>query len=269
MLNPLIKPLVSIVTPTYNSAKTIETLLLSIHNQTYSNIEVIIVDNFSVDSTPEIVKKYGAKVISHRSGRSEARNVGATHASGSHLFFLDSDLELTPFIVEQCVKICEMKQVDGVIIPEKSKGTGFWAKCRSLEKLAYINDRHKMSILFMRKNVFDKLGGYDKNLVAGEDYDLNVRFYEAGCKCIMIEEFMYHHEAPSLIVMLRKSYGYGKTMPNYAQKRPKNFIEQFFPIRRSYIRNSNFFLSHPIYIVGVTIMKTLQYFVAFLGALIG
>ena len=268
-MNPSKKLLVSIIVPTYNSANTIRTLLSSIQRQTYSNIEVIIVDNLSTDYTPEIARKYGAKVISHKSGRSEARNVGAAHANGSYLFFLDSDLELTPFIVEECIKVCETKQVDGVIIPEKSKGKTFWAKCRGLEKLTYVNDKHKMSILFMKQNVFDRLRGYDKNLVAAEDYDLNVRFYEACYKCITIKEFMYHHEASSLIDMLRKSYGYGKTIPNYVQKRPKNFIEQFFPIRRSYICNSKIFLTNPIYIVGLAIMKTLQYMVAFLGALIG
>jgi len=260
-------PLVSIIIPTYNSARTVSTLLSSIRKQSYSSIEIIVVDNFSTDSTPEIAKTYGAKVISHRSGRSEARNVGASHAKGRYLFFLDSDLELTPFVVERCVKVCETKLLDGVIIPEKSKGKGFWAECRGLEKLAYINDKHKMSILFMRKDVFDRLGGYDKDLVAGEDYDLNVRFYEAGCKCIMIKDFMYHHEVSSLNTIMRKSYMYGKTLPKYVRKRPVDCFKQFFPIRSSYVFSSKVLLRYPLHAVGLIFLKMLQYFVAFLGIL--
>ena len=260
-------PLVSTVTPSYNSARTVEILLSSIKKQTYSNIETIIVDNYSKDSTLEIGKKYGASVISSKCGRSEARNIGAKCAKGDYLLFLDSDLELTPFVVERCVRVCEANKLSGIIIPEESKGNSFWAKCRSLEKLAYLNDKHKISILFMRKSVFDDLKGYDENLVAAEDYDLNMRFYERGYKCTMINVVMYHHEVTSLFDLLKKSYKYGKTMPSYIKKRPRNFMEQFFPIRLSYFSGEQSLAGNSIYMLGIATMKTLQYLAAILGVL--
>lgn len=259
------RPKVSTVTPSYNSAETIETLLSSIRRQTYPNIEIIVVDNFSSDGTEEISKKYTGMVISHKSERSEARNIGVKHATGKYVFFLDSDLELTSFIVERCVDACERQHLDGVIIPEKSKGNTFWAKCRNFEKAAYLNDKHKMSVLFMRKAAFEAVGGYDVNLVAGEDYDFNVRFSDAGYRSKMISEYMYHHETISFANILRKSYHYGKTMPRYIEKRPKGFIDQFFPLRKSYFQvNCGYTVSFSC-VIGLVIMKVAQYFAALVG----
>ena len=55
--------MVSVVIPTYNSERTLEKCLKSIVDQTYKNIEIIIVDKFSEDKTVEIAKSYGARII--------------------------------------------------------------------------------------------------------------------------------------------------------------------------------------------------------------
>ncbi len=54
-------PLVSVIIPTYNSSRTLEKCLESIKNQTYKNVEIIVVDNNSTDNTKEIAKKYTGK----------------------------------------------------------------------------------------------------------------------------------------------------------------------------------------------------------------
>ena len=56
-------PLVSVIIPTYNSSRTLEKCLESIKNQTYKNIEIIVVDNNSTDNTKEIAKKFADKAI--------------------------------------------------------------------------------------------------------------------------------------------------------------------------------------------------------------
>ena len=68
--------LVSVVIPTYNSEKTLAKCLESIKNQTYKNIEVIVVDKFSVDQTVENAKKFNAKIIQSSAEMSKARNIG-------------------------------------------------------------------------------------------------------------------------------------------------------------------------------------------------
>jgi arabinofuranan 3-O-arabinosyltransferase len=102
-------------------------------------MEVIVVDNYSTDGTRGIAEKYGAKVVLCRGVRSKARNVGADLAKGVFIFSIDSDMELTPNVVGECVAKAE-SGFDAVIIPEVSVGEGFWAKCRALEKLCYIGD---------------------------------------------------------------------------------------------------------------------------------
>ena len=73
---------VSVIIPTYNSAKTLWICLGSIENQTYDDLEVIVVDNFSKDGTVEIAKSYGAKVIELRGERAKAKNVGLRFSKG-------------------------------------------------------------------------------------------------------------------------------------------------------------------------------------------
>lgn len=261
------KPLVSIIVPTYNSAKTIGTYLESVKYQTYPNIEVIIVDNLSSDNTTRIAEKYGAKVIKQKSSMSEARNIGASYAQGEYFWFMDSDMELTPNVVERCVYACEKEKYDAVIIPERSRGDGFWAKCRGLEKQINNIDIHKNACRFMRKDVFEALGGYDINLVAGEDYDFHVMVDQAGYRYKIIDSFIYHLEVPSISKMMVKYFNYGKSISKYIKKRPIEATKQFFIFRPAYLKNYRLFLKHPITGLGLMCMKTLQYSAGFIGIL--
>ena len=74
------KPLVSVIIPTYNSEKTLAKCLKSIKNQSYRNIEVIVVDRFSKDRTVEIAKSYKAKVYQLDYERVKAKNSGLMKA---------------------------------------------------------------------------------------------------------------------------------------------------------------------------------------------
>lgn len=88
--------LVSIITPTYNSAKYIKETIESVLNQTYSNWEMIIVDDDSKDNTQDVVEQIKDKRIkyiklSENSGAAIARNTAMKNASGKYMAFLDSD----------------------------------------------------------------------------------------------------------------------------------------------------------------------------------
>ena len=71
---------------------------------------------------------------------SQARNIAADKASGNLILSLDSDMEFTPRVVEECINKVTAGY-DAVIIPEVSVGFGFWAKCKALEKSCYIGAR--------------------------------------------------------------------------------------------------------------------------------
>src|SRR3990170_2464521 len=98
------KPPVSVIIPTKDSAETIETCVTSIMEQSYPNIEVVVVDSYSSDNTREIAKKLGVKIIESEAMRSRARNIGAEKAKGELILFLDSDMEMDSAVVESCVK---------------------------------------------------------------------------------------------------------------------------------------------------------------------
>src|SRR6266581_7898957 len=128
------KGLVTLIIPTYNSGRSIERCLRSIENQTYGNIETIVVDNCSTDDTLQVVAKTTAIAIVMISSMSQARNMGALRAKGEFLFHVDSDMELSPRTVEGCVSSCESDNSDAVIVPEASVGKGYWAGCIALGK---------------------------------------------------------------------------------------------------------------------------------------
>ena len=89
------KPLISIITVSFNAVKTIEQTILSVVNQTYPNIEYVIIDGGSTDGTVDIIKKYEDKIAYWVSkpdkGIYDAMNKGIEKAKGDYLFFLGAD----------------------------------------------------------------------------------------------------------------------------------------------------------------------------------
>ena len=80
-------PLVSVIIPTRNSEGTIEICLKSINNQTYRNVEVIVVDNNSQDRTKEIAQKYVDRVYNKAPERPTQRNFGSEKGGDEYLFY--------------------------------------------------------------------------------------------------------------------------------------------------------------------------------------
>src|ERR1700674_3559180 len=119
---------VSVIVTTKNSAGTLEACLRRIKDQSIEDLEILVVDNFPTDQTPEIALRLATKLEQIGPERSRQRNRGAELASGSWLMFLDSDMVLAPNVVGEC--LAEAKQgFCAVIVPEVSEGLGYWAAC--------------------------------------------------------------------------------------------------------------------------------------------
>lgn len=116
--------LVSVIIPMYNAEKCIETCLKSIVHQTYSSLEILVVDDGSNDKSIAIAKELQGsdariKLISNKSkGVSSARNMGINASSGKWIVFCDSDDWMENSLIEQLVKIAEENDLDYV-------GSGF------------------------------------------------------------------------------------------------------------------------------------------------
>ena len=132
-------PLVSVIVTTRNSEATLEACLHSVQQQTYTPLEIVFVDNFSTDRTVEIARQFTDNVTIKGPERSVQRNEAARLAKGEYIVVIDSDMELTPTVIESCVaQYRHDDTVEGVVIPEESFGEGFWAQCKKLERSFYI-----------------------------------------------------------------------------------------------------------------------------------
>ena len=102
--------IVSIIVPAYNAERTINRCIDSILKQSYGNLEIIIINDGSKDSTEEKCMKYiKNKKIKYirikNSGVSNARNIGIENSTGTYIMFVDSDDIILPYVVERAIKL--------------------------------------------------------------------------------------------------------------------------------------------------------------------
>ena len=107
------KPLISIVIPTYNRAEDLSRALKSVFSQTFTNWEALVIDNHSIDNTDELIKSFKSPKIKlfkvHNNGIiAMSRNLGVKHASGEYISFLDSDDWWLPQKLEESIKYLEL-----------------------------------------------------------------------------------------------------------------------------------------------------------------
>lgn len=142
------KPLVSVIVPTYNRAHILHNALNSLLEQSYNNIEIIVVDDGSTDDTADLINRYNNDHIKYffqqNTGQAGARNKGLRHASGDIVASLDSDDIWYPNFLEQCVKKLVADDLDFVFAnwDQEDKDGKLWD---FLSKDVYISPYfHKM-----------------------------------------------------------------------------------------------------------------------------
>lgn len=274
--------LVSVTIPTFNCDSIIKDCLESVKKQSYKPIEIIVADSFSNDDTPKIAKKYG-RVYSfgrdpkqiHIFGAPYQRNFAASKAKGEYVYWIDSDMRLTQGLIEACLKALKTQNADAVIVPEVSYGESFWANCRALEKACYNKSprSHTDTARFIRKKVWDKLGGLDPTLGGADDYDFQARLDANGYKTVKIKKHVIHYEGKlSLKKQLTKKFVYGKTALGYFKKHRDKIgyvNKQYFLIRPDFLQNFDLLIQDPIHAVGMFAMKFMEYTAGFAGLLYG
>lgn len=180
-------PFVSVIIPTYNRAAVLERAISSVLDQSFKDFELIVVDDGSTDSTSEVVSGFdGALKVLRQPNRgvSAARNLGIASSSGPLVAFLDSDDSWMPDKLAKQVAsftgysagfICHTdevwlrngKTVSQKAIHRKQGGTFFQ---RALERCLI-----SPSSVMIGRELLDKVGWFDENLRAAEDYDLWLR----------------------------------------------------------------------------------------------
>lgn len=267
---------VSIIITTRNEEEHISLLLESIKKQTYTNIETVVVDNNSTDKTVFIAKHYTDKVYQKGPERSAQRNFGAQKSSGEILIFLDADMQLHKDVIKSCVTILQNDQMVGVVIPEKSIGTGFWSACKILEREYYLNVDWIESARCFTKKAFTSVGGYDETMSGPEDFDLPQRVsYKYGAEHIgRTQEFITHNEGHlNFWELMKRKYYYGLSMSRYIAKREHthhavkqgNIIERY----ALFFKKPRNIVSQPFVFVGMLLLKTSELTAVAFGTLVG
>lgn len=178
---------ISIITVCYNSAATIEKTIQSVANQTYNNVEYIIVDGGSKDYTLAIIQKHKttiSKWISEPdSGLYDAMNKGIAMATGDVIGILNSDDTFhSNTVLEEIAAFHQENHIEasvGNIVQKNSKGKVvrlYSAKNWKPEKLK-IGFMPPHPSLFLNKKLFEKYGNYALDFKIGADYELITRFF--------------------------------------------------------------------------------------------
>ncbi|MCC6457180.1 MAG: glycosyltransferase family 2 protein [Caldilineaceae bacterium] len=180
-------PLFSITIPTYNRAHLLPRAITSVLEQTFSNFELILVDDGSTDNTEEVVKCFADPRIQYlyqsNAGGGTARNTGARHATGKYITFLDSDDDAAPTWLEQYSRTFEETSADVI--------------CCGFERIRYGHRDGKERIVFprsmgplfdnqvglfthggtfaLRSEIFKEVGGYASGLSSGQHSELAMR----------------------------------------------------------------------------------------------
>ncbi len=178
---------ISIITVCYNSSMTIEKTILSVKNQTYKNIEYIIIDGDSKDHTLEIIQKHKhtiSKCISEPDkGLYDAMNKGIKLATGDLIGILNSDDTFNSnTVIEEISNFHKQNDIDasvGNIIQHKENGKiirFYSSKYWDPQKLK-IGFMPPHPSIFLKRELFNKLGYYDLGFKIGADYELITRYF--------------------------------------------------------------------------------------------
>lgn len=177
--------LVTILTPCYNSEKTIEKTLQCIENQTYPNIEYIIIDGDSTDGTQKIIEQHQSrlpkqfKLISEKDhGIYDAMNKGIRQASGKLIGIVNSDDWYEKDTIENVVKAYQGNQYEVVYGMQKTYLNG-----KEKATFIYHHDFLPQQMIthptcFVTKDVYEKFGVFDLQYKSAADYDFMLRLYQ-------------------------------------------------------------------------------------------
>ena len=182
-------PIISVIIPAYNAEKTIQETVQSVLNQTFTDFELLIVDDGSQDATLDIIKRISDPRIQVSSypnaGANISRNRGLAQAAGEYVSFLDADDLWTPDKLEAQLNALQTNTQAAVAyswtdcIDESGQfsrhGGSVTVNGNVLAELLIINFLSNGSNALIRKQAIAELGGFDESLSACQDWDMWLR----------------------------------------------------------------------------------------------
>lgn len=187
-------PLVSVIVPLYNYSQYIGWTIQSVINQTYSNWELIVIDDCSTDDSYRVAKKYECKNIkimqlSENSGYSKAKNEGIIASQGEYITTLDADDMFTIKSISSRMKRIRTRAAEFVhAMAIVVGGNHSLEDCYGLKKIRRSHPKIHAQTVLMSRNVYKKFGLYDENLRSRSDKEMWWRLFGQGCKSPKIKK---------------------------------------------------------------------------------
>ena len=267
--------IVSVIIPVFNEEKNIKDCLDSLTIQTYdlTQVEIIIVDGMSTDSTLKIVEEYQnclpiKVLINEKRKVSFGLNLGITEAKGEFIIRLDGHSSYRDDYIEKCVFYLENTDADNVGGIAITKGKGFFgsinadilsskfgvggSKFRTQGKDGYVDT---VPFGAFRRSVFERIGMFDTELSRSEDNDINGRIRSSGGKIYMTSEIQFtYYCRSSLWGLLKQAFLNGNalfftTRKNKSAMNIRHFIPFFFVLSLLLLVPLSVFFRIPFYIL--------------------
>jgi len=229
-------PKVSVVIPVYNQGKFLKESIDSILNQTFKDFELIIINDGSFDQTGEILKQYvkkdpRIKVFSQRNqGCTKSLNYGIKQARGEYIARQDADDISLPKRLEKQVEFLNKNKDIGLVGGfaqvidkqgnKKSKILGQYTKDKDLKKHSFWSDRFCHSTIIVRKQLLDKINGYDEHFVCSQDTDLYFRLMPHTRFANLKEIILLYREHEDSVSKIKK-----RKQEKFAQEARKRAIK--------------------------------------------
>ncbi|WP_218813696.1 glycosyltransferase family 2 protein [Rickettsiella endosymbiont of Dermanyssus gallinae] len=213
-------PLFSIILTTYNRSQLLPRAIRSVLQQTFSDFELIIIDDHSTDNTQSVVAEFTDNRITyiqqdHNQGVSTARNTGIKQAKGEYLCFLDDDDEYLPAFLQEIFQCIEKKKKpfigfirvgiakiftsDNLEHKNATTKTQIWHLAQE-KNLLFITKMDYVGLVYHRL-CFKRAGIFNPEMIFAEDLDVVLRMLEANISYTSIPKVllnMYIHQQSSL-----------------------------------------------------------------------
>ncbi|MEI7473244.1 MAG: glycosyltransferase family 2 protein [bacterium] len=225
---------ISVITVCRNAEKTIEETLLSALNQTYKNIQYIVIDGASTDNTLQVVNKYRDKIdvlISEPDkGVYNAMNKAIDHVTGDIVYLLNAnDLIYDEFMFERMANLFKETDVDFVFgdclfMTESREKDQTYSCNRFKYKAAFCRFNMCQQSVFYKADLFKKYGKHDESFKVYADYELNARF-------------LVKHDAKMIYLpMIISKFELGGLSSSKEKELNKLYVKEMKQIRRRYFK---------------------------------
>ncbi len=250
-------PLVSVVIPNWNGASHLPVCLESLRTQTYSPIEVLLVDNASTDGSPALVEQQYPEVrllpLDHNLGLTGGNNAGFHAAHGEILVSLNNDTEATPHFVEALVTALQEQPEAGIAASKMllfdrretlhSAGDGYGLNGIPFNRGVWQRDEGQFDqpawifggcggAVAYRRAMLDQVGLFDESFfMYCEDVDLNWRAQLAGWRCWYTPEAVVYHKLSATGGGPLASFYTGRnTLWVIAKDYPGGLLRRYWPL---------------------------------------